>query len=61
MGHKNDEHTESLEDTIVFQVEDNSLTKEQNVIREKNEVVDFTHPVEVYQKLKLKKLKKINL
>lgn len=58
MGHKNDEHTESLEDTIVFQVEDNSLTKEQNVIREKNEVVDFTHPVEVLSEVEAKEVKK---
>ncbi|MBR5662595.1 MAG: hypothetical protein IKX00_02955 [Bacilli bacterium] len=47
MGHSNDEKIESLEDTIIFQVEEDSSTKEQNVIREKNEVVDFTHPVEV--------------
>ena len=47
MGHKNEEKIDSLEDTIVFQVEEDSSTKEQNIIREKNEVVDFTHPVEV--------------
>ena len=47
MGQNNNDKIESLDDTIVFQVDEMSSTKEQNVIREKNEVVDFTHPVEV--------------
>lgn len=47
MGLNNDDKIESLDDTIVFEVEDNTVKSEQNVIREKNEVVDFTHPVDV--------------
>ena len=41
MGLNNDDKIESLDDTIVFEVEDNTVKSEQNVIREKNEVVDF--------------------
>lgn len=55
MGHKADEKIDSLEDTIVFQVEEEPSKKEQNVIREKNEVVDFTHPVEVLSDVENKK------
>ena len=58
MGHNNDEHIESLEDTIVFDVEDEVSKKEQNVIREKNEIVDFTHPVEVLSEVEAKEVKK---
>ena len=58
MGHKNEEKIDSLEDTIVFQVEEESSTKEQNIIREKNEVVDFTHPVEVLSDVEKKRFKR---
>ena len=40
------EQVDNLEDTMVFDVNELS-TKELNVIKEKNEVVDFTSPVEV--------------
>jgi len=43
----NTEEIESLDDTMVFQIDDTSENKEVNVIREKNKVVDFTSPVEV--------------
>lgn len=58
MGSNNEEKIESLEDTIVFQVEEESLTKEQNIIREKNEVVDFTNPVQVLSEAEITKDKK---
>ena len=47
MGQNNIEEIDNLEDTIVFNVQNNESTKELNVIREKNEVVDFTSPVAV--------------
>ena len=47
MEHNNIEEIDTLEDTIVFNVENKESTKELNVIREKNEVVDFTSPVAV--------------
>ena len=52
---RNDEdikEIDSLEDTIVFNVEKDASTKELNVIKEKNEVVDFTSPVEVLSDIK---------
>ena len=52
MGQNNIEEIDTLEDTMVFKVEDASSTKELNVIREKNEVVDFTSPVKVLSDIK---------
>ena len=46
MGQNKVEEVDNLEDTMVFDVNELS-TKELNVIKEKNEVVDFTSPVEV--------------
>lgn len=60
MGQNKDEHIESLDDTIVFKVDEKQAIKEQNVIREKNEVVDFTHPVEVLSDVDVKEVKKDN-
>ena len=61
MGQKKIEEVDNLEDTMVFDVKDLS-TKELNVIKEKNEVVDFTSPVEVLSDIdenkKAKKVKK---
>lgn len=47
MGQKSGENIDSLDDTIVFQVNEETKSIEQNIIREKNEVVDFTSPVKV--------------
>lgn len=58
MANTNEEKIDSLEDTIVFQVENNAETKEQNVIREKNEVVDFTNPVTVLSDIEKTEVKK---
>ena len=58
MGKNTDEKIDSLEDTIIFQVEDEPSKKEQNIIREKNEVVDFTHPVEVLSDVETNEPKK---
>lgn len=58
MGKSADEKIDSLEDTIIFQVEDEPSKKEQNIIREKNEVVDFTHPVEVLSDVETNDTKK---
>jgi hypothetical protein len=55
VGQNNIEEIDTLEDTMVFKVEDASSTKELNVIREKNEVVDFTSPVKVLSDIKDKK------
>ena len=52
MGQNNIEEIDTLEDTMVFKVENASSTKELNVIREKNEVVDFTSPVQVLSDIK---------
>ncbi len=61
MGQNKIEEVDNLEDTMVFDVKDLS-TKELNVIKEKNEVVDFTSPVEVLSDIdenkKVKKVKK---
>jgi len=61
VGQKKIEEIDNLEDTMVFDVKDLS-TKELNVIKEKNEVVDFTSPVEVLSDIdenkKVKKVKK---
>ena len=61
MGQNKIEEVDNLEDTMVFDVKDLS-TKELNVIKEKNEVVDFTSPVEVLSDIdenkKAKKVKK---
>ena len=43
----NSEKIESLDDTMVFNVEPTKDTKEMNVIKEKSLVVDFTSPVDV--------------
>ena len=58
MGNKNDERIESLDDTIIFTVDDDASKKEQNVIREKNEIVDFTSPVEVLSDIENNESKK---
>lgn len=50
----NTEEIESLDDTMVFQIDDSSENKEVNVIREKNKVVDFTSPVEVLSDIEKK-------
>lgn len=60
MGQIDEEKIESLDDTIVFQVDEIDQNKEQNVIREKNEVVDFTHPVDVLSDVEEKEFKKDN-
>ena len=47
MGNKvteNTDYIESLDDTVIFNIEDEGQ-KEVNVIKEKNKVVDFTSPV----------------
>lgn len=59
MENNNEQKVDSLEDTIVFQVEENNEAKEQNVIREKNEVVDFTNPVKVLSDINDSEIKKV--
>ena len=48
---------ESLDDTMVFNLESPKNTKEMNVIKEKSLVVDFTEPVEVLSDSNNKKTK----
>ena len=57
MNSKKNNNVESLDDTMVFDVE-NKDTKEMNVIKEKSLVVDFTSPVDVLSDEDEKKPKK---
>ncbi len=57
MNSKKQNNVESLDDTMVFDVE-NKDTKEINVIKEKSLVVDFTSPVDVLSDEDDKKTKK---
>lgn len=64
MENKTQKDVENLDNTMVFQIDENKDTKEMNVIKEKNLVVDFTEPVEVLsdtvEDKKKKKNKKTN-
>lgn len=55
---ENLEEIESLDDTMVFALDESSDKKEVNVIREKNKVVDFTSPVKVLSDVEKKDNKK---
>ena len=60
MGNKvteNTDYIESLDDTVIFNIEDEGQ-KEVNVIKEKNKVVDFTSPVEVLSEEEIEKKSK---
>lgn len=57
----NDEKVDTLFDTIIFDINDEEKVKETNVIKEKNEIVDFTNPVEVVSEESITKKKKNDL